>query len=216
MFLGHFAVAFAARPIVPRASLALLIVAAQFADVLWPVLVGLGLEEVRIDPGNTAFTPLDFVAYPYSHSLALLLVWGVILGAIGRRFIRERAIFPVVAGLVVSHWLLDWVTHRPDMPLFPGGPQTGLGLWNSIPWTLAVELAMFAVGVWIYARKTRATDAVGRWGYLALVAFLLVAYLSNLVTTPPSVTAIYTVTFAGAALLAVWAWWVDGHRVPAP
>jgi hypothetical protein len=82
MFLGHFAVAFAAKPLVPRASLALLIVAAQLADVLWPIFVALGLEEVRIAPGDTAFTPLEFVSYPYSHSLMMVIVWGALLGVI--------------------------------------------------------------------------------------------------------------------------------------
>src|SRR6516164_2999844 len=80
MFVGHFALGFAAKRAVPRVSLGLLFAAAQFADVLWPVLVGAGLEHVVIDPGNTAFTPLDFVSYPYSHSLLLLIVWGVAFG----------------------------------------------------------------------------------------------------------------------------------------
>ena len=134
--------ALAAKRLAPRASLAVLILAAQLADVMWPVLVAVGIEQVRIDPGNTAFTPLDFVAYPYSHSLLLLMLWGVILGVLTRAHVGGRAAIPLVAGLVVSHWLLDWITHRPDMPLSPGGPHLGLGLWNSVPWTLAVELAM--------------------------------------------------------------------------
>jgi hypothetical protein len=179
MFLGHFAVAFASKPLVPRASLALLIVAAQLADVLWPIFVALGIEQVRIDPGNTAFTPLDFVSYPYSHSLLLLAVWGALFGIVGRRFVPDRAVLPIVAALVVSHWALDWVAHRPDMPLYPGGPKTGLGLWNSVPATLAVELTMFAAGVWIYVRATRPATAGARWGLVGMVAFLLLAYLAS-------------------------------------
>jgi hypothetical protein len=212
MFVGHFGLALAAKRLAPRASLAVLILAAQLADVIWPVLVALGIEQVRIDPGNTAFTPLDFVAYPYSHSLILLGVWGLVLGVLTRRQVGGRAPVVLIAGLVVSHWLLDWITHRPDLPVFPGGPRLGLGLWNSVPWTLAVELVIFAAGTWIYAGVTRAEDAVGRWGFVAFVAFLLVAYLANLGSAPPSVTALYAVAMAGVLVTAAWAWWVDRHR----
>ena len=212
MFVGHFGLALAAKRLAPRASLAVLILAAQLADVVWPVLVALGIEQVRIDPGNTAFTPLDFVSYPYSHSLLLLVVWGLVLGVLTRTHVHARAAIPLIAGLVVSHWVLDWITHRPDMPLFPGGPHLGLGLWNSVPGTLAVELVMFAAGVWIYAGITRAKDAVGRWGFFTLMAFLLLAYFANLHSVPPSVTAVFTVSMVGALVIAAWAWWVDRHR----
>ena len=216
MFLGHFAVAFAAKPLVPRASLALLIIAAQLADVLWPIFVALGLEEVRISPGNTAFTPLEFVSYPYSHSLLMLAVWAVLLGIISRQLIPHRAAVPVVAGLVVSHWVLDWVTHRPDMPLLLSGPRFGLGLWNSIRATLVVELIMFAAGVWIYARATRAMTASARWGFVALIVFLLVVYLANVFAgAPPSVAAVYIAALVGSLLIAAWAWWIDRSRVSA-
>src|SRR5215813_8438016 len=121
MFIGHFALGLAAKRATPRVSLAVLFAAAQLADVLWPIFVAVGLEQVRIDPGNTLVTPLDFVSYPWSHSLAMLLVWGAAFGwlvAVGAR----REAFVVIAALVVSHWVLDYVTHRPDMPLYPGGP----------------------------------------------------------------------------------------------
>ena len=135
--------------------------------MVWPVLVAAGVEQVRIDPGNTAFTPLDFVSYPYSHSLLALRR----LGPAARVGIppagRERAArLPVISSLVVSHWVLDFLTHRPDMPLYPGGAKFGLGLWNSIPLTIAIEVAMFGVGVWIYLRATRARDKVGTLGFL--------------------------------------------------
>jgi hypothetical protein len=207
VFIGHFALGFAAKRAAPKTSLALLFVAAQLADLLWPALLAVGLEQVRIDPGNTAFTPLDFVSYPYSHSLALLAAWAVLLALV----VRSAPL--VVALLVVSHWLLDWMTHRPDMPLYPDGPRYGLGLWNSIPATVAIELAMFAAGVWMYARSTRPRDAAGRWGFVTFVAFLLVAYATNVVgPPPPSVTAIWIASITGAAILLAWSWWLDRHR----
>jgi len=109
MFIGHFAVGFAAERVAPRVSLALLFAAAQLADLLWPVLVALGFEQVRIDPGNTAFTPLDFVRYPYSHSLALLVVWGLVYGAVYRSATgRNGRAFAIIAALVGGVILLLW------------------------------------------------------------------------------------------------------------
>src|SRR5438132_6962683 len=168
MFIGHFALGFAAKRAAPRLSLAILFAAAQLADVIWPVLVALGIEQVRIQPGITAFTPLDFVSYPYSHSLLMLLIWGAIFAALCASVTRERLAWLVVGALVVSHRVLDWITHRPDMPLYPGSAKFGLGLWNSVPATIAVEVVMFFAGIWIYARATRARDAIGRWGLSAL------------------------------------------------
>jgi len=146
MFIGHFALGLAAKRVTPQVSLAVLFAAAQLADVLWPILVAIGIEQVRIDPGNTAVTPLDFVSYPYSHSLALLIVWGIVFGWIVAVRSR-REVFAVIAGLVVSHWVLDYVTHRPDMPLYPDGPKLGLGLWNSRLGTMAVEVPMYLAGL---------------------------------------------------------------------
>lgn len=214
MFIGHFALGFAAKRVAPRLSLAALFGAAQLADILWPLLVALGIEQVRIDPGNTAFTPLDFISYPYSHSLVFLCVWGVVFGLICAGIVRDRRMVLIAAALVVSHWVLDWITHRPDMPLYPGSIKLGLGLWNSVPATIAVEVAMFAAGVWTYARATRARHASGRWAFAAFVGFLLLAYFMNVGSPPPGIAAIVIVGIAGTAVIVLWAWWFDRHRTP--
>src|SRR6478672_2579076 len=114
MFVGHFAAGLAAKRVAPQLSLGVLFLAAQLADVLWPMFVAAGLETVRIAPGLTAVTPLDFVSYPYSHSLLALAIWAIALGAICRFAIGGRTTFIVVAALVLSHWVLDVVSHRPD------------------------------------------------------------------------------------------------------
>jgi hypothetical protein len=216
MFIGHFALGFAAKRVVPRVSLAMLLVAALFADILWPVLVLLGFEVVRIAPGNTAFTPLEFVSYPWSHSLVLLIVWGVCVGVGYRSIFGGRRTFIVLAALVVSHWVLDWVTHAPDMPLYPGGPKFGLTLWNSVPGTMAVESVMFAAGVYAYARSTGSSDRIGHWGLVALTATLAVIYVADSLAgaAPPSVRAICIVALAAGVLFPAWAWLVDRHRRP--
>lgn len=214
MFIGHFALGFAAKRAAPRLSLAVLFVAVEFADILWPFFVALGIEQVRIDPGNTAFTPLDFVSYPYSHSLVFLFVWGVLLGLICVRTARDRRMVPLAVALVVSHWVLDWITHRPDMPLYPGSVKLGLGLWDSVPATLFVELVMFASGVWMYASVTRARDSVGRWAFIGFIGLLLASYFAGIGSPPPSVTALVATAIVGFAVITLWAWWFDRHRMP--
>ena len=214
MFLGHFAVAFAARPLAPRASLGTLFLAAQFIDLLWPTLLLLGVERVRIAPGITAMTPLDFVHYPVSHSLLAVLGWAVALalGYYAVRRARREAL--VLALAVVSHWVLDALTHRPDLPLAPGAsPLVGFGLWNSVAGTLAVELSLFAAGVWLYLRATAARDATGRWALYGLLACLLLIYLGGAFSPPPP--AVEAVAWVGQAqwLLVAWAYWADAHRV---
>jgi membrane-bound metal-dependent hydrolase YbcI (DUF457 family) len=217
MFIGHFALGFAAKRATPRVPLVTLFAAAQLADLLWPFFLIAGIEQVRIAPGDTAFTPLDFVSYPYSHSLLMLVVWGVVFGVVyaraARGTMREWA---VIAALVVSHWVLDFVTHRPDMPVYPGGGRYGLGLWNSIPATVVIEAAMFVIGFVIYMRATRARDRAGRWGILGLGGLLLGGYLANIGGgAPPSVNALAVVAIVGAALILLLTWWADRHRVPA-
>lgn len=214
MFIGHFALGLAAKPQVPNVSLAMLFTAAQLADVVWPVLVAAGVEQVRINPGNTAFTPLDFVSYPYSHSLLALVIWGLAL-AWGYRLLagNGRRAFLVISSLVVSHWLLDVLTHRPDMPLYPHSGKFGLGLWNFPALTIAIEVAMFGAGTWIYLRATRPRDGRGRWGFFTLLAFLTLIYVASAFgPPPPSVPALYWSALIAFVVLLTWAWWADHHR----
>lgn len=215
MFIGHLALGFAAKRVAPSISLAVLLLAAQLADTLWPVLVALGVERVLIEPGNTEVTPLNFVSYPYSHSLLLLALWGVVMGWVYRKWTNNKRGLAVLWGLVVSHWVLDFVSHRPDMPLYPAGPTLGLGLWNSRSATLATELVLFTAGVWSYLRCTRARDSIGRWACFSLVAFLVAAYIANSFgPPPPSVAAIWITGLLGGLLLLSWSAWADGHRSP--
>lgn len=217
MFLGHFGVAFAAKKAAPAISLAMLFVAAQLADLAWPILVLAGVEKVAISPGITAVTPLDFVSYPYSHSLLTLAAWGAALG-LAYNLVRRggRRAFWVLFALVVSHWVLDVLVHRPDMPLYPGGsPKLGLGIWNSIPASLALELGAFGACVFVYMRATRALDGIGRWGLYGLLAFFLFIYAGAVFGPPPP--SVDAVAWSGVAmwLIVAWAYWVDRHRVAA-
>jgi hypothetical protein len=213
MFLGHFAVGFAAKSAAPKVSLGTLFLAAQFLDLLWPALLLLGVERVSIVPGATAVTPLVFEHYPVSHSLAAVAGWAALVGG-GYLLLRQEPAGAVVLGaLVLSHWALDAIVHQPDLPLLPGGATViGLNAWASLPLTLAVELALFALGVWLYCRATSPVDAIGRRGLAALVVFLLLIYGGNLFGAPPP--SVEAIAWAGQLqwLLVLWGYWIDGHR----
>jgi hypothetical protein len=216
MFIGHTAAALAGKRAAPRTSLAVLLGAAIFLDLLWPILLLLGVERVRIDPGNTAVAPLDFVSYPISHSLATTLGFSVLAGLVYYAVARYGYGAWTVGFLVLSHWVLDWLTHRPDLPLWPGGPKVGVGMWHSLPLTLAVELLMFAAGLLIYLGTTRARDGVGRWAFWALMAFYLVVYVTNTFgPPPPDVRTVAWMTLS-MWLLPLWAGWADAHREVTP
>ena len=213
MFIGHFAVAFAAKRAAPEVSLGTLFLATQLADLVWPTLVLLGFEQFAIRPGITAVTPLDFIRYPYSHSLLGMAAWGALLGIAYLVLRRKPGAALLLFLVVLSHWLLDFVTHRPDLRLvIAGAEHYGLGLWHSRVGTLVVEGSLFAIGVWIYVRATRPLDRSGRWALIALVSFLVLVYLANIFGPPPP--SIGAVVWSAQAiwLLVAWAYWIDRHR----
>jgi len=216
MFIGHFGLAFGAKKAAPAVSLGSLFLACQFADLLWPTLLLLGIERVEVEPGVTAMTPLNFVSYPYSHSLLALCVWGLTAGIVYALVRRARGLAALtLVALVVSHWVLDVVTHRPDMPLTLNGPaRLGLGLWFSIPATLAVEFVLFAAGLAVYLRATSARDRIGSIGLWTLAAFLLIVYLAAAFGPPPPSATAVAWSAQALWLVVVWGYRVDSHRMP--
>lgn len=216
MLIGHYALAFGAKRLAPEVSLGILFLACQLADLLWPTFLMLGLERVEIDPGNTLVTPLNFVSYPYSHSLVMLLVWSALLALLYRVLSGGTPIAVITVGaLVFSHYLLDLITHRPDLPITINGAQRlGLGLWNYPGTTLATESALFIVGTAIYAGVTRERDRIGRIGLYALIVTLVAIYFAALYGPPPPDTQSIAIAGHLSWLFVLWAFWVDGHRQP--
>jgi len=214
MFIGHFAVGFAAKKFAPRSSLVTLSAAPLFLDLLWPWFLLFGWERVRIDPGNTRFTPLDLAYYPWSHSLLTSIVWATAFALVYHAIAHYWPGAVAIWIGVISHWVLDWITHRPDMPLYPGGPRYGLGLWNSIAGTMIVEISMFAIGVWLYVRATRARDRIGLYAFAAYVLVLLLLYIGDRFSPPPnSVSEIIWPGIIAEVILLTWVWRFDRHRV---
>ena len=212
MFLGHFGIAFAAKKAAPKTSLGTLVFAAQFADILWPVLLLLGIEKVRIVPGLLPAAPFDFTSYPISHSLAAQLGWGAVLGLLYFAIKRNGRSALLVASLVPTHWVLDFIAHRPDMPIYPGGPKYGLGMWHSLPLTISVEYVLFAVGIALYVSATRAKDTAGNLALWSLIGVLGVLYLASLFGPPPPSVQALAWSAIGIWLTVPWAAWADRHR----
>jgi len=212
MFLGHFGLGFAGKRAAPALSLGALFLAVGWADLLFFPLALLGIEHFRIAPGATAVTPFDFYDYPISHGLAGLAIWGLVLGS-GYFFFRKQRLAAVVFGFgIVSHWFLDALVHRPDMPILSGPPYFGLGLWNSFPLTIAAEAAVFGLGLAVYLRTTRALDRTGSWALWALVGFLVMLWAASVAGPPPPSERV--VEWSGIAmwLFVPWGYWIDRHR----
>ena len=213
MFIGHFAVALAAKRVAPRTSLGATFVAATLVDLLWPIFLLRGWEEVRVTTNTNPFLMLAFIRYPWSHSLLMGVVWGIALGAVYFSFTRNGRGAVAVGLLVPSHWILDLVVHNPDLTLYPGGSaRFGFGLWRNPLATIVVELVLFVAGVLVYARSTRARDRVGRYAFWALTAFLVLLYVASSTSPPPPNELALAWTALIGWPLTLWPWWVDRHR----
>ena len=155
MFVGHYGVSFAAKRIAPTIPLWALFVAVQLLDVFWAPLILLGIEKVRIVPGITASNPLDLYYMPYTHSLLAALLWSagalLVYRLYGTRDAVAKAAL-VVALAVFSHWILDLLVHRPDLPLYDNTAKVGLGLWNFPAVAFALEAGLLFGGMWLYFR----------------------------------------------------------------
>ncbi len=212
MFIGHNAVGFASKKLAPSTSLLLLMGAPMLLDLLWPIFLLLGIEHVRIQPGATKLTPLDFYDYPWSHSLLMAAVWSIVAAVLYFAFTRYKRGAIVLGVGVISHWVLDYLTHRADLPLWPGGPKVGLGMWNVPVAEIGTEAALFAIGVAIYRNVTRPRDTVGNISFWAFTIVLAAVFVINAGGTPPPNVRVLAWMALSMWLLPLWAGWFDRHR----
>ena len=207
MFIGHFAVGIAGRRLTPRAGLGWWLTAAIFLDAVWPVLILLGIEHVDIVHSSNPFLTLRFTDYPISHSLVGAVGWAAIFAGVYRMVKGRSDGALLLACGVLSHWVLDVISHLPDMPVLPHGPYVGLGLWKSVPLTIAVESAMFIGAIAYYARGRRP-----RLAFWLLVGVFSLLYVASIVLPPPPTVSAIGWTGIVAWLFVPWAWWADRSR----
>ncbi|MDP1725880.1 MAG: hypothetical protein Q8M15_03785 [Bacteroidota bacterium] len=214
MFIGHFGVGFAAKKLAPAISLGYLFIASQFLDLLWPTLLLFDIEHVIITPGITRVTPLDFIDYPYSHSLLMVCGWGILLGLLTWLLVKNFKYSMIIFLCVLSHWFLDLIVHRPDLPLLPGDTSRfGFGLWNYPLITALLELIFFLSGVYFYYKTTTSNNNIGKYALIVLIGLLILIQIMNMIGPPPP--GINAIAWAGQLqwLFVLMAFWVDRHRI---
>ncbi|MXP28927.1 hypothetical protein GRI58_08835 [Porphyrobacter algicida] len=206
MFIGHFASALVARGLTEEApKLGTLFVAAQLVDIAFFTFVILGVEHMRIVPGITAMNPMDLYSMPFTHSLLASAWWALAMAGF-LMLKRRNAVAALWAGIVVlSHWVLDLLVHRPDLTLLGTPPKLGLGLWNYPLIEMPLEIGITLLAFWFYMRRTR--GPVGPPLILLFVMFVLQAI--NWFAPEPTAYSIaipLSALFAYAVLIALASW----------
>lgn len=213
MFIGHFGAGFAGKKFENTASLGTYFMAAQWIDLIWPILLLLGIETAEIKPGVTTVTPLDFTYYPFTHSLFGAIVWAVLFGVVSFFFITKSRTAIILGLLVLSHWFFDLLVHIPDLPIFPGASlKVGFGLWNSLPATIILEGLIFTLGIYFYYKSTKAKNKIGTYSLIGLIVFLIAMYISNLVGPPPPTIEMIGIVGNAQWLIVLWGYWIDKNR----
>jgi hypothetical protein len=214
MFLGHYGVGLGTKKAAP-VSLGLLFMAVQFLDLLWPAFLLSGVEHAAINTTPGTKMPLVFTDYPYSHSLLMAIVWSILFGGV-YWMIKGNTKYAFILGLcVISHWLLDFIVHIPDLPLYPGAssPKVGLGLWQSPLIEFLLEVVMFLIGLILYLRTTKAKNRTGSIVFWVLIILLVVSSLANYFSPPPSSISSVAWTAELMWLFVILGFWADRNRV---
>ncbi len=219
MFIGHYSISLLVKTAEKRLPLWLLFVSVQLVDILWGIFILLGIEHYRISPGITASLPFDLYYMPYTHSLVATVGWAVLV-FVGYRWLagtgegNRPAFFLALASL--SHWFLDFIVHRPDLPLYDDALKVGLGLWNYPMTALSLESGLFAGALWFFLRFDRGASRRARIG---MVLFGLVIFAIHCVLLwgplPMSTKAGAVNLFVIYLALAAIAFWLERKKAGA-
>lgn len=216
MFIGHYGPSFAAKAFKKSIPLWILFLAVQLVDVFWAIFVILGIEKVRIVPGITATNPLDLYYMPYTHSLVGAILWSLAAVLVYRLIPRLNGwtTAAIVGTAVFSHWILDLLVHRPDLPLYDDAVKVGLGLWNFPVGAFALEAGLLFGGLYLYLRTTKPADRGGRYGMVIFGLVMLVVQGFTFFGSPPTSDTMAAVmalvayfAFAGVA------YWLEQKRI---
>jgi hypothetical protein len=215
MFIGHYGPSFAIKAIRPAIPLWLFFIAVQLVDIAWAILVFLGIEKVRIVPGITASNPLDLYYMPYTHSLVAAGLWAMAAIVLCKplRGVRNWSAAAWMGAAVFSHWVLDWLVHRPDLPLYDDTMKVGLGIWNYPAIALALEALLLFGGMIMYLRRTQAINAIGRLGPPVFGILMLAIQAYIFFGPPPASPGAAAITaLVSYVVFAAVAHWLDRQR----
>lgn len=211
MFIGHFAPAFIAAAVSPeRPRLGTMFVAAQLVDWGFFALALVGVEHMRIDPAASVMVPFDLYDMPYTHSLIGTAIWAATCLGVIAVHQRNLAVGALAGLVVLSHWLLDWVVHVPDLTWDGTPPKMGLGLWN-YPWVaIPLELGLTLGAFVFYVRRTRGPAGPP----MVLMGMLLLLQAINWFAPHPEAAGpfLYLQALLAFAILTAIAAWVGENR----
>ena len=210
VFVGHYGISLAGKAVKRTVPLWVLFIAVQWIDVLWAIFVLMGIEKVRIVPGITATNPLDLYYMPYTHSLVATVVWSI-LGFVFYKlfFRRDTQRGAIIVGVAVfSHWVLDFIVHRPDLPLYDNAMKVGLGLWNYPLVAFALEVVILFAGIYFYLRNATPFRGVGVYGMivfgLVLVAIQGLVFFGAPPTSDKAAALTALISYLVFAAVAAW------------
>ncbi len=207
MFTGHYAVALAAKKIAPNNSLGALFIAVQLLDVLWAPAILLGIEAAKVVPGFLPASSIEFLSISWTHGLLMAIAWGWFAARILKNYVFGACVF--------SHWVLDYIVHAKDLPIYRGGSLVGLGLWHYRSATFILETVLLVLGLLVYLRATQPKMSAGRYAMSAYVALLIVFDAVNLYgPAPANITAVAISAEIAYLTFAAIAWWLDRLREP--
>ncbi|MBI1424424.1 MAG: hypothetical protein GC149_13350 [Gammaproteobacteria bacterium] len=215
MFVGHYGVGFAAKAVKKTIPLWQLFIAVQLVDIAWATLVLFGVEKFRIVPGITAASPLDLYYIPYTHSLLAVVIWSLAAMVIYRFAVKRSTwlVAGVIAVTVLSHWLLDLLVHRPDLPLYDNHMKVGLGLWNYPVLSFALEALCLFGGMFFYYRATQPVGGRGRYAMIVFGLVMLGVQSTALFSPPPpSANAVAVMALVSYFLFAAVVYWLEKKR----
>ena len=208
MFAGHYGISFAMKPEDRRVPLWVWFIAAQWLDVVWSVLVLMGVEKLSIVPGFTRANALDLYYMPFSHGLPGAILLSLIFAGMVALFTSGHRVRTamLIATASFSHWVLDLIVHIPDLPLFGNSHKVGLGLWRHVALSFPLELIILFLGALMYARAMTFASIKGRYAFWGFVAFLaVVQFAINFGPPPPSPRGLAITSFILYAVLALLA-----------
>lgn len=218
MFVGHYSVSFFAKSLEKSIPLWVLFAAVQLVDIFWAIFVLTGVEKLRIVPNFTRSNAIDLYFMPYTHSLIGALGWSVTAFFpyyLWRGKQSSRPIFAavLVGAAVFSHWILDFIVHTPDLPLYAETNKVGLGLWNLPEVSLPLELLLLVAGFWQYQRQTSAKSSAGKYAAGVFVGFLILLQIYSFFgPAPESVSGFAVLALVFYLIFVALAFWLEKLR----